>query len=79
VISALSLAVAAAQLGIKMHETGATQKVAAPTFVCKIEGSKGTRELRIEGAAIPSEAVLRKCLDDTGTPTKIKALPTRKP
>lgn len=75
VISALSLAIAASQFYIQQND----QSEASPDFVCRVEGPKGVHELRIHGAAIPPEAVLRMCLDATGTPTHVKAIASRRP
>jgi len=77
VLSALSLAVAAAQLNLNMHPKDAPAAPPAPTFVCTIEGPQGVRQLVVTGAAIPSEHVLRECLKATGTPTKVQAAPKR--
>jgi len=77
VLSALSLAVAAAQLNLNMQPKDAPAVPAPPTFVCTIEGPQGVRQLVITGAAIPSEHVLRECLKATGTPTKVQAAPKR--
>ena len=76
VLSALSVAIGATQLGINL-KGGANAEPATPSFVCTIDGPGGQRELRIEGAAVPSEAVLRECLRHTGTPRSIKAVPAR--
>lgn len=77
VLSALSLAVATAQLGLNMQAKEAPAVPVAPTFVCTIEGPQGVRQLVVTGAAIPSEHVLRECLKATGTPTKVQAAPKR--
>lgn len=78
-ISALSLAVGATQLGLKLQEGHPPSAPAAPTFVCRIEGPQGAKELIVSGTAIPSEHVLRECLKATGTPTKLSAVPPKKP
>jgi hypothetical protein len=78
VISALSLTIAAVQFGRDLAKPATTGvPPPPPPFVCRVEGPQGVRELRIAG--IPSEAVLRKCLDATGTPVRIKALPPPRP
>jgi hypothetical protein len=75
ILSSLSLAIGATQLGLNVHKDGsAPTKPATPVFVCRVEGEKGVTELRIEDSAIPSEAVLRKCIDQIGTPKKIRAV-----
>lgn len=76
-LSALSLAVAAAQLNLNMQPKAAPAAPSAPTFVCTIEGPQGVRQLVVTGAAIPSEHVLRECLEATGTPTKVQAAQKR--
>lgn len=79
VVSSLSLAVASAQFVINQNGGDAVQPPPMPVFVCRVEGPKGVQELRIEGAAIPSEVVLRKCIAATGTPTHVKGIPPKRP
>lgn len=79
VLSALSLAVGAAQLGIKSHGGDGPSHPPTPTFACTIQGPQGTKQLIVTAAAIPSEHVLRECLKATGVPTKITAAPKRSP
>ncbi|AWI81501.1 hypothetical protein CEW87_20345 [Parazoarcus communis] len=69
VLSALSLAVASAQLAIATGDRPAVQSA----ITCTIEGPDGTRELRIENAGIVPESLLRDCLKSTGTPSRIQA------
>lgn len=75
VLSALSLAVAAMQFGRDLARplTPTDTPPAPAPFVCRIEGARGVQELRIAG--IPSEAILRKCLDAVGTPVRVKVVP----
>jgi len=77
VLSSLSLAVASAQLNLNMEAKNTPAAPPAPTFVCTIEGPQGVRQLVVTGAAIPSERVLRECLQATGTPRKVQAAPRR--
>ena len=77
VVSTLSLAVASAQFVMNQNEP--VQPPTGPVFVCRVEGPKGVHELRIEGAAIPSEVVLRKCIEATGTPTHVKGVAPKRP
>jgi hypothetical protein len=77
VISALSLAVASANLDLNREAKAQPVPAPGPTFVCTIEGPQGATQLLVTGAAIPSEHVLRACLNTTGMPTKIKAAPKR--
>ena len=74
VLAALSVAIGATQLGLNL-KGHAAREPARPTFVCTIEGPGGQRELRIEGATMPSDAVLRECLRYTGVPSEINAAP----
>ena len=69
VLSALSLAVASAQLAIATGDRPAVQSA----ITCTIEGPDGTRELRIENAGIVPDSLLRDCLKSTGTPSRIQA------
>ena len=71
VLSALSLAVASAQLAIATGDRPVVQSA----ITCTIEGPDGTRELRIENAGIVPESLLRDCLKSTGTPSRIQARP----
>lgn len=74
VLAALSLAVASAQLVLRLRERSAPPAPATPyVLVCRIEGPKGVRELRLEGGTPPPEAVLRECLAATGTPRSVRA------
>ena len=74
VLAALSVAIGATQLGLNLKGRAAPEPARA-SFVCTIEGPDGQRQLRIEGAAMPSEAVLRECLRHTGTPSRITVTP----
>ena len=73
VIASLSLAISAAQF-VRQGE----RHPDGPVFDCHVTGPKGVHEIHIEGAAIPSEALLRKCLDATGVPTHVKAVPQKR-
>jgi len=74
VLSALSLTIAAMQFGRDLARplTPTDTPPAPAPFVCRIEGARGAQELRIAG--IPSEAILRKCLDAVGTPVRVKVV-----
>lgn len=73
VLAALSLAVGTAQLALRVQD--AATRPAPAAIVCTIEGPDGARELRIEGSAAPSEALLRECLRETGAPQRIRVEP----
>jgi hypothetical protein len=78
-IKALGLIIAALSLAVGLAQLNKEQKPVGPTFMCRIEGPQGVKELVINGAAIPSEHVLRECLRATGAPTTMRAFPPKKP
>lgn len=78
VLAALSLSVASVQLGLRLADTPAAAPATPatePVLICRIEGPRGTHELQLIGHAPPPDEVLRLCLAQTGTPTRIHARP----